>query len=116
VSTGSRRSPESRRRFRRLTVRLLVDFVAGGGMRCEYATTLGAGGLFIECEDLLPAGTRLKLRFRLPGGDELHEIEGRVCWLQAPSADATRAPGMGVEFTDAVGISALARALERFAG
>ena len=116
MSAGSRRSPESRRRFRRLTVRLLVDFVAGGGLRCEYATTLGAGGLFIECEEPLPAGTALKVRFRLPGGEQLHEIEGRVCWVQAPSADATRAPGMGVEFTDAVAIAALARALERFPG
>jgi uncharacterized protein (TIGR02266 family) len=114
--SASRRSPETRRRFRRLTVRLLVDFVAGGGLRCEYATTLGAGGLFIECEEPLPAGTALKLRFRLPGGEQLHEIEGRVCWVQAPSADATRAPGMGVEFTDAVAIAALARALERFPG
>jgi len=116
VSAGSRRSPVSRRRFRRLTVRLLVDFVAAGGLRCEYATTLGAGGLFIECEQPLPPGTALKVRFRLPGGEPLHEIEGRVCWVQAPSADATRAPGMGVAFTDAVAIATLARELERFAG
>ena len=113
MSAGPRRSGATRRRFRRRTVRLLVDFVAGARVRCEYATTLGAGGLFIECEELLPAGTPIKVRFRLPDGERFHEIEGRVAWSQAPTADATRAPGMGVEFTDAVAIAALARELEK---
>jgi Tfp pilus assembly protein PilZ len=107
-----RRSPQSRRRFRRVTVRLLVDFIAAGGVRCEYATTLGAGGMFVESEDPLPPGTPIKARFRLPAGDTLHEIEGRVAWWQPASADATRASGMGISFTDAVAISALARELE----
>jgi uncharacterized protein (TIGR02266 family) len=103
-----------RRRYRRLTVRLLVDFVTSARVRCEYATTLGAGGLFVESEEPLPAGTRLKVRFRLPGREALHEIEGRVAWCQPAGEDARRAPGMGVEFTDAVAISALARELEKW--
>jgi type IV pilus assembly protein PilZ len=113
LSGATRRRGDPRRRFRRVTVRLLVDFVAAGGVHCEYATTLGAGGLFIECEQPLAPGTRLKVRFRLPGAETLHEIEARVAWWQPPGAHATRAPGMGVEFTDAVAIAALARALER---
>jgi|MudIll2142460700_1097286.scaffolds.fasta_scaffold147316_2 uncharacterized protein (TIGR02266 family) len=108
-----RRSPQSRRRFRRVTVRLLVDFVAAGRIRCEYATTLGAGGMFVESEDPLPPGTPVKARFRLPGGELLHEIEGRVAWWQPPTSDATRACGMGISFTDSVAISALARELDR---
>jgi uncharacterized protein (TIGR02266 family) len=111
---SARHPQHGRRRFRRRTVRLLVDFVAGAGVRCEYATTLGAGGLFIETEEPLPPGTPLKVRFRLPGADRLHEIEARVAWRQAASADATRAPGMGVEFTDAVATATLARELETF--
>lgn len=109
-----RRSPESRRRFRRMTVRLLVDFVAAGRVRCEYATTLGAGGMFVETDEPLAPGTPVKARFRLPGGDRLHEIEGRVAWWQPPVPDATRACGMGISFTDAAAISALAHELERF--
>jgi len=107
-----RRGPQTRRRFRRLTVRLLVDFVASGRVRCEYATTLGAGGLFVETEDPVAPGTPVKVRFRLPGAERLHEIEGRVVWWQPATPDATRACGMGVTFTDAVAISALARDLE----
>ncbi len=110
-----RRPRPGQRRFRRRTVRLLVDFLAGCGVRCEYATTLGAGGMFVETEEPLAAGTRLKVRFRLPGLDEVHEVEARVVWRQEADAGpgGRRAPGMGIEFTDAVAIAALARDLER---
>lgn len=111
---GRRASQAPRRRYRRLTVRLLVDFVTSAGVHCDYATTLGAGGLFVETEQPLPPGSVLKMRFRLPGRELLHEIEGRVVWSQPADADARRAPGMGIEFTDAVAISRLARELERW--
>lgn len=110
----ARRSSEDTRRFRRRTVRTLVDYASDLGVGCDYATTLGAGGLFIETESPLPAGTRLKLRFRLAGSDVLHELTGRVVWSREP--DVTRAvhsPGMGIQFTDEVGASALARELEK---
>lgn len=105
-----------RRRFRRRLVRVLVDFHAGGGPRCEYATTLGAGGLFIETEAPLAPGTALRVRFRLPGGERLHAIEGRVTWLHGPDdvhAGDERPLGMAVEFTDAQAASTLAHDLER---
>jgi len=112
---GRYRPQPSQRRFRRRLVRLLVDFHAQGVPRCEYATTLGAGGLFIETEAPLPLGTALRLRFRLPGGSALHAIEGRVTW-QYRDADARageiRPGGMGVAFTDAAAAAKLARELE----
>ena len=100
------------RRFRRLTLRILVDYAAEGTMRCDYATTLGAGGLFIETDEPIDAGTRLKMRFRLPGGQDLHELEGRVVWKRGGTAGAVYSPGMGVQFTDSVGCSRLASDLE----
>ena len=109
-----RKSPPMRRRFRRRTVRVLVDYAADGEVRCEYATTVGAGGMFIETETPLPPGTLLKVRFRLPDAGTVHEIEARVAWVQAPDdTEVRRAPGMGIEFTDAVATSTLARSLER---
>jgi type IV pilus assembly protein PilZ len=94
-------------------VRVLVDFIAEGGVRCEYATTLGAGGMFVETEEPIPLEAALKARFRLPGSDVVHEIEGRVAWTQGAGDGGRRAPGMGVEFTDSVAVAALARELER---
>jgi uncharacterized protein (TIGR02266 family) len=111
----ARRTPAAHRRFRRRTLRVLVDYTAADGVHCEYGTTLGAGGLFIETEEPLATGASLKVRFRLPEGQQVHEVEGRVVWRQEPDAAGCtlRAPGMGIEFTDAVATSRLARELQR---
>lgn len=93
----------------------MVDFQVDGVFHCEYATTLGAGGMFLDSDLALAVGTPLKLRFRLPGSRDLHEIEGRIAWRHGGEEAEARAtsPGLGVEFTDAVGAAALARALEQ---
>lgn len=108
-----RRSNDNARRHRRQTVRILVDYRSEQGVRCDYATTLGAGGLFIECEEPLPRGSIVKLRFRLPHSDELHELQGRVTWVRdAVTGDRTLAPGMGIQFTDPAATAPLARELD----
>lgn len=108
--------PPAKRRFRRRTLRVRVDYFAAGAMHCEWATTLGAGGMFIETEDAATVGTRLKVRFRLPHGAGVHEIEARVAWAmgsQGSDGSPAPSPGMGIEFTDGVAAAALARELER---
>ena len=107
---GRRRSGV--REHRRRTVRVLVEYVAGGVLCSDPATTLGAGGLFIATESALPEGTSLKMRFRLPGGSREHEIEGRVVWSHEPAAGGAPAPGMGVAFTDPIAAEQLALELE----
>lgn len=110
------RTTEDTRRFRRQTVRILVDYQAPDGVCCDYATTLGAGGLFIATEGPLPAGTVIKTRFRLPGGGSLHEIEGHVVWTRGEDADRQHTPGMAIQFDDRVASAQLARELGDFAG
>jgi uncharacterized protein (TIGR02266 family) len=107
-------SGDQPRRFRRKTARVLVDFLGGSGVRCEYASTLGPGGLFIETEELIEIGTPIKVRFRLPESDRVHEISGRVAWHRPGGCGEanTRAPGMGIEFLDAAATADLARDLE----
>ena len=105
-----------KRRFRRRTVRVRVEYAIGDEQRSDWATTLGAGGMFIETEDPTRAGSRLKARFALPGG-EFHEIEARVVWVMAGAeagSSPARAPGVGIEFTDAVAASLLAHELEHW--
>jgi len=111
------RRPDEQRRFRRRMVHMLIDYITPESVRCEYATTLAAGGLFIETEEPLPVGTRLKLRFALPGGETLHVIEGRVARVQAPGLPATtlEPPGLGIEFCDAHASAQLARELDDLA-
>jgi uncharacterized protein (TIGR02266 family) len=108
--------PRRQRRFRRRLVRVLVDFQADGAPRCEYATTLGAGGLFVETEQPLALDTLLRVRFRLPGGSLLHTIDGRVNWQHREEdarAGDQRPSGMGIAFTDAAAAAQLAHELER---
>ena len=108
---------KSMRRYRRRTVRVFVEHASEvSGPRCEVATTLGAGGLFIQTDDPLPKGARLAMRFQLPGGDRLHEIEGRVVWKKQPEADDGYTSGMGIQFSDRYAAARLARDLERLDG
>lgn len=100
------------RRHRRRTVRVLVEYTSDAGHCRDTATTLGAGGLFIETEAPLPTGARLKLHFQLPGDAEEHAIEGRVVWARRPVETGIHAPGMGVEFTDPAASARLARSLD----
>lgn len=104
-----------RRRYRRRTLRVLVEYVCEAGLSSEPATTLGAGGLFIESEAPLARGATLKMRFQLPGSAVVHEIEGRVVWCRRPGDPGRHSPGMGIEFTDRAGAMRLARELEELA-
>lgn len=91
----------------------MVEYVSNAGLCVDPATTLGAGGLFIETESPLAEGSHLKMRFALPGGGANHEIEGRVVWRRRPSDHGGHVHGMGIEFTDRSAAALLARELEQ---
>lgn len=114
----SQRTPKNTRKHRRMTVRILVDYQARGGIDCDYATTLGAGGMFLETDLVMTRGESVKVRFRIPGGEVLHEFEARVTWHHAADAKAggkLHTPGVGLQFSDPTLTAALARELEDFA-
>jgi len=90
----------------------MVEYSSPTGLHRDPATTLGAGGLFIETETPLRKHTPIKLCFQLPGSETSHEIEGRVVWRTDGRSDGSTTPGMGIEFTDRGASAALARELE----
>jgi uncharacterized protein (TIGR02266 family) len=100
------------RRYRRRTVRITVEYLSDTGLHRERATTLGAGGLFIETESPVAAGSVLKLRFQLSETGTHHEIEGRVIWSKGAGNCEEGATGMGIEFLDRSAAAALAVELE----
>jgi uncharacterized protein (TIGR02266 family) len=104
--------PKQTRRYRRRTVRVRVEYDGVDGPQRAMATTLGAGGMFVATEEPLPEHTRLGLRFRLEAGGALHEIEGRVVWVNRPGDVHTHTRGMGIEFGNPAARSLLARELE----
>ncbi len=114
-SDSSRQQKRPVRRFRRRTVRIEVGYQsAEDGPVRELATTLGAGGLFIESEQPLDRNSRIKLAFALPGRNRQHEIEGRVVWVTHPAepGEAPRTPVMGIQFQDRVAEAILALELD----
>ncbi len=114
-----RRTTKNTRKHRRMTVRMLVDYQAKGGIHCDYATTLGAGGMFLQTELSMSRGDIVKVRFRIPGGEELHELEARVTWSHDARTEpdgSVRMPGVGLQFTDPTLTAPLARELEDYEG
>ena len=112
------RTPRNTRAHRRTTVRILVDYQALGGIYCDYATTLGAGGMFLQTDLVMSRGDIVKVRFRIPGGEVLHELEARVTWYHAPKEEPNgnlRSPGVGLQFTNPSKTATLARELDDFA-
>ena len=72
--------PRLRRRYRRRTVRVRVEYENEAGKRVDTATTLGAGGMFVSTDDPPHEHTRMRVRFQLHPGGALHELEARVVW------------------------------------
>jgi uncharacterized protein (TIGR02266 family) len=58
---------------------------------------ISAGGLFVACEELRPVGTRLRVRFSLPGGGGSIETDAEVRWVRDPQCSSLP-PGMGLRF------------------
>jgi uncharacterized protein (TIGR02266 family) len=108
MSEGDRK----RRRYRRRTVRVMVEYLSYAGLCRDTATTLGAGGMFIETDQPLRVGTLVKLSFRLAEAAERHELEGQVVWSRLPTATPAGAAGMGIEFSDRTASAKLAHELE----
>jgi len=104
------------RRYRRQCIRIMVDYRTGEGICCDYATTVGAGGMFLETDEPMSTGAAIKVRFRLPDGEQLHELEGTVVWTQTAcaSGEAVRPTGVGIQFDDSDGVARLARELEDY--
>jgi len=107
---------ERQRRYRRQTVRVLVEYVSDAGVCCDTATTLGAGGMFIQTDAPLSIDSTIKLSFQLPGGSLWHEFEGRVVWANRPSEGASGAPGMGIGWSDPRASQRLANEINRLIG
>jgi uncharacterized protein (TIGR02266 family) len=91
-------------------------------MFSEFTRDINAGGLFIETEKLVPAGTEVSMQFNLPGSNEVLQTIGRVVRVSnGPSVSVGACSGMGVEFDeltseDRLKIDRIVRGLRSAAG
>lgn len=91
-----------RRRSKRASLDVQVDYDCEGTFLFTYIMDVSASGLFIHSHNPHPRGTRLSLRFVMPGDAQPTVLQGEVVWS---SSDSDEAPpgsrsGMGIEFVD----------------
>lgn len=93
--------PKEQRRRRRRPLIVEVHVREEDAVYLYTARNLSSGGMFIDAPVPLPAGTRLGLEFKLPGGSAI-QADGEVRWNTDAAAAGTRArhPGMGVGFVN----------------
>ncbi len=75
------------------------DFGSVNEFLSEYAMNLSSGGVFIRSAEVLPVGTRVRLKFSVIV-DDFETIEGEGEVTRAVHPDESDTPGMGVVFTE----------------
>jgi type IV pilus assembly protein PilZ len=97
-----RRSGAERRQWERVLVDLQVDYRAEDTFLFAYITDISAMGIFVQTHEPETPGTRLNLRFSVPGQKIDFELEGEVIWINPyrPGDRENLNPGMGIRFID----------------
>ena len=81
----------NRRSSPRMILGIPVQYRFGNTIAAALTLNLSHGGLAIRTTSPLEAGTRLRVRFKLPGAGADIDAEGRVAWSH-------RRVGMGIQF------------------
>lgn len=92
-----------RRKYFRRKVTVEIDhFDLQDDYHMHFSRDLSRGGVFIETDNPLPAGSRFLMHFDVPGKEPRSiEAEAEVAWvMRVEDSSADLPPGMGVRFTD----------------
>lgn len=99
ANAQAKATSEEDRTGRRVPIQLLVDYKSDGNYLFDFCKDLGTGGVFIQTNKPMPAGSAIDLTFTIPDSKETLITKGTVIWVQdvVPNRkDLT--PGMGVQF------------------
>jgi uncharacterized protein (TIGR02266 family) len=81
----------NRRTSPRVVLGIPIQYRFGNTIAAALTLNLSHGGIAIRTTSPLEAGSRVRVRFRIPGSREDVEAEGRVAW-------SDRGAGMGIQF------------------
>ena len=87
-------NPNEKRAFPRFGVN--DEFNVIGGMYSEYVANLSHGGIFLRCDESLPVGTRVQLKFSILL-DDIETIEGIG---EVVRHQSNGVPGLGIRFVE----------------
>ncbi|OGQ58852.1 MAG: hypothetical protein A3J24_02485 [Deltaproteobacteria bacterium RIFCSPLOWO2_02_FULL_53_8] len=92
-----------RSNIERVPISTPADFTHGDNpAQTGFIQNIGEGGTFLHTNVSLLVGTKLRLRFSLPGIDRVFHLSGAVEWstYDSPAAHRTLFGGYGVMFMD----------------
>lgn len=87
-----------RRREPRHSARLDVNYRRGDTYLYSRSSNISEMGIFLVTSNPPRRGTRIELRFAVPGEEEPLRVEGEVRWIVHPGSGGE--PGMGIQFID----------------
>ena len=70
--------------------RIDIEYRVGDDWKPSKTRNLSLGGALIACDEKLPSGVRVQIRFRIPTQKEPIEVGGQVRWVDSQ--------GFGVQF------------------
>ncbi|MGB9736284.1 MAG: TIGR02266 family protein [bacterium] len=105
MSNDSNLLHQVRKQQRKLIcIPVLLSIEGTNNFKIDYTTDMSMGGILIQTQTPLKKGTRLDIRFRLPGAIKLIEAKGEVVWSHEykPGTPPTQEnlPGMGIKFLE----------------
>lgn len=100
--TSAQERASNQRAEMRHKVYVNVISVAGDEVdRKAISGNLSREGLFVATPEIVPVGTRVEIRFRLPNEDTAIEAVAQVAWInETKDFEAGKIPGYGVEFIE----------------
>lgn len=100
----SQGSGPEKRRDSRVSLKARVDYelLSEDTFLFEYTSNVSRGGIFLATRNPLPVGTKMNLRFSLPGSRRrVIEVTGKIAWVnEYKPGKQNLNPGMGIEFVD----------------
>jgi uncharacterized protein (TIGR02266 family) len=92
---GDQADRKDRRNSARLPLEMWVEEVTDGSQVFRRAGNLSSGGMYLDQTIPIPVGTRVRLRFTLPGDSVAITVTAEIV-----SITSTSALGMGVKFVE----------------
>ncbi len=92
--------PSNNRRFDRVDVKLRTVYhdEIDADESDSLMSNLSQGGCFIRTPRVLPSGSTIHVKFKVPGVDAVVEAVGAVRWANDGGPEEGR--GMGIQFTE----------------
>ena len=93
---------DERRDSQRVEAEISINLTLTDGTALTFGTVrnVSLGGVFVEMNDPLPAGSEIRMGFIMPTDETPILCRGIVKWVHASSSDGDFKSGIGVELCD----------------